>query len=486
MVAAAAGQHFIDSFAPPAPTRPPTAGDTSQLALDYVPRIQFVPLHQRDKRWACIVAHRRAGKTVACINELIIRALYTKKENYRSAYIAPFYSQAKQVAWTYLKQFARPFIQSSKDIRESELSVTLVNGAQIRLYGADNPDALRGIYLDGVVLDEFGDCRPSLWAEVILPTLSDRKGWAIFIGTPKGKNHFHDIYQRSITEDHWLSITLKASQTGIVDAAELAEMTSQMGEAQIQQELECDFAAAVLGTYYASMIQKLEQEQRIRPDYPLHDPEHKVHVSADLGYKDSTALWFWQHAPDGIAIIDYEEHHTQPLNFYFDLLDDKPYDYDKIWLPHDARAKTLQTGRSTVEQFLDPPPPRKRYPVAIAPHLKVQQGIDAVRLVLPWCHINQTTCYAGIEALRGYRRRYDELTKAFSNVPLHNWASDGADSFRYAALVVRERLPQGEPQLTPEKRLESILKPPEYRLDELFADRESRNGRHGYQRAHVS
>ena len=475
---AAASSAVADSFRP-APSRQRVQVD--HRTLEYTSRPQFAPLHQRNNRWACIVAHRRAGKTVACVNELIIRALYTKKPNPRYAYIAPFYSQAKDVAWTYLKQFAAPFIQHQSDIRESDLSVTLINGARIRLYGADNPDALRGIYLDGVILDEFGDCRPSLWAEVILPTLADRKGWAIFIGTPKGKNHFYDIYQRSIQEPNWFSLTLKANDTGILDQEEIQELKGQMSEDQFAQEFECDFTAAVLGTYYANIIADLEKRDQIASNAPTYDPEFPVSAVCDLGYKDSTAIWFFQHRPDGIAIIDYEEHHTKKLVWYMDLLDAKPYQYDKIWLPHDARAKTLQTGRSTVEQFLDPPQfdaddnplphTRDKYPVDIAPNLKVQQGIDAVRLVLPHCHFNQSSTYAGIEALRAYRRKYDEILKQFSKTPLHDWASDGADAFRYLALVVRDHLPlQRAPATTTPTR---IVKPPEYRLDDLFADREN-------------
>ena len=456
---------------------------TQDRQLEYTPREHFLPFHQRNTRWACLVAHRRAGKTLACVNELIIRALYTHKKRARYGYIAPFYSQAKQVAWTYLKDFAKPFINSSRDIRESELSVTLFNGAVIRLYGADNPDALRGVYFDGVILDEYGDCRPSLWGEVILPTLADRKGWAVFIGTPKGKNHFFDIHLRSVQEPNWYHLVLKASESQILPQSELDEMRAQQTDAQYQQELECDFTAAVLGTYYANIIAALEQKSRIRPDYPQHDPSLPVSVAADLGYKDQTALWFWQHAPDGAAIIDYEEHHTKPLVFYFDLLDEKPYRYEKIWLPHDARAKTLQTGRSTVEQFIDPPQVdqynsplanhRDPYPVSIAPHLKKQQGIDAVRLVLQACWFNQQTCYAGIEALRSYRRRWDEVNKTFANEPLHDWASDGADAFRYFALVVKDRLPTVQHQ----KPTEPLIKPPEYTLDQLFEDRE---GSHGF------
>ena len=162
----------------------------TDIVLPYEPRPHFIPFHQRSARWAAIVAHRRCGKTVGCINDTIAKALYNRKKNPRYGYIAPTYRQAKEIAWQYLKDDARPVV---KKIREAELSIELINGAKVSLFGADNPDSLRGLYFDGVILDEFGDMRPSLWGEVILPTLVDRKGWAVFIGTPKGKNHFYDI-----------------------------------------------------------------------------------------------------------------------------------------------------------------------------------------------------------------------------------------------------------------------------------------------------
>lgn len=457
-----------------APTQAP-----DELKFGYVPRKQFVALHQRSTRWACMVAHRRSGKTVASVNEMVIRALYSKKHNPRYAYIAPFYSQAKNVAWTYLKDATRQFITSARDVRESELSVTLFNGAVLRLYGADNPDALRGVYHDGVVLDEFGDCRPALWGEVILPTLADRKGWAIFIGTPKGKNHFWEIHQRSRNNpDDWFSLTLKASESGILPMVELQAIRDQTTDSEYAQEFECDFTAAVKGTYYADLIQQMELDGQITDGTPEWDPNLPVSVAADLGYKDSTALWFWQVAQDGIAIIDYEEHRAQTIEFYGDLLRDKPYKYDTVWLPHDARAKTLRTGRSTVEQFLS-----ADFPINIAPNLKRQQGIDAARMVLKHCFFNRTKCYSGIEALRSYRRTYNQLTKQFSKDPLHDWASDGADAFRYLALVARLQLPAVIPQLSAQQRIDEIFKPTPPTLDQLFEDREFGRGKFQFQKA---
>ena len=440
------------------------------VEIPYQPRPHFLPFHNRQQRWSALVCHRRAGKTVACVAELVHRALYTNKTNARYAYVAPFFRQAKDVAWVYLKDMVREF---ATDIRESELRVVLPNGAWITLYGADNPDALRGLYLDGAVLDEFGDCRPNLWAEVILPTLMDRTGWCVFIGTPKGKNEFWRIVEKSRKKKNWFALTLKASESGILTEDDLEIAQELQSEDQYAQEFECSFDAAVIGTYYASLINKLEHNGHIKQQR-LYDKNFPVHAVADLGFTDSTAFWFWQQRPDGLAIIDYYEASGEPLEHYFEMLDDKPYRYERIWLPHDARAKTLQTGRSTIEQFL-----AKGYPCRIVPSLKVQHGIDAGRFILPSCYFDLDNTTIGIECLRAYRRKYDEVNKCFSNTPFHDWASHGADAWRYLALVVKEYQVESMPEM-PTPGTESTFKPHEFqplkavdmKLTELFEARD--------------
>ena len=446
--------------------------------LDYKPRPPFVAMHQRAERFGSLVCHRRAGKSYSAIHEAVIRALYTPKRDARYAYIAPFRQQAKEIGWIYLKSAARPFIKSNKDVRESELRVRLFNDNWITLYGSDNPDALRGIYLDGVILDEFGDCRPNLWHEVILPTLTDRQGWALIAGTPRGKNAFFRLNEIAKKSPDWFQMTLRADESGLLPEKELAMMREQMSEDQYAQEMLCSFEAAVLGTYYASLISMLEDKNQTQK-LGLYDREQPVHVAMDLGYTDSTAMWFWQHRPDGIAMIDYHEAHSQPLSYYFDLLSELGYNYENIFLPHDAKAKTLQTGRSTVEQFLEFFKDQDTS-IRITPNLKIQQGIDAARLVLPHVHFD-TRCNDGVETLRAYRRAYNEITKQYSNAPLHDWASNGADAFRYFALVTKIFL-----NLQPDEPEELVIRPANnYTLDQLFQDRENRDNRHAFQNLRI-
>jgi phage terminase large subunit len=434
------------------------------LELNYHPRKLFVPFHQRSNRFGTMTCHRRAGKTVSCIGELVTRGSYTKKKRAEYAYVGPFRAQAKKVAWTYLKDFTEGLRIAPP--RESDLSVTLHSGATITIYGADNPDALRGLFFDGIVLDEYGDMRPSTWGEVVLPTLLDRNGWAVFIGTPKGKNHFYHMVERARREDNWYEMTLKASESGLLDDEALGEARAEMTDAQYQQEMECSFEAAVQGSYFSDIIAQMETTSDQYPqlrigDYP-YDPTEMVHCAADLGFSDSTAFWFWQLDDDGPRLIDYEEHDGQPLEFYFNMLKDKGYEYADMWLPHDAKASTLQTGRSTVEQFLD-----AGFPCKVVPKLAIQHGIDAARLMLPQCRIDKASCYSGTEALRAYRRQWNEKTQQFANKPLHDWASNGSDAFRYFSLVTESE--KYQPKAVED--LDMSL-PATYSLEDLYAARD--------------
>lgn len=398
---------------------------SNEITLEYDPRPFFIPFHQRSSRFSSIVAHRRCGKTVACVNDVAVRAIYNTKKHPRYGYIAPTYRQGKEIAWMYLKDATRPLLKEKP--KESELSVTLINGAKISIFGADNPDSLRGLYFDGVVLDEFGDMRPSMWAEVILPTLLDRKGWAVFIGTPKGKNHFYDVHEAYKADPTCFTLTLPVDKTGLFDDEKVAEFRKQMSDEQFRQEFMCDFTAAITGAYYAKLLEK----PRAGPSY---DSQLPVWVSSDLGFTDSSAYWFWQEYPDGPNIIDYEEADNQALAYYFDLLRYKQFKYETIWLPHDAVAKSLQTGRSTIEQFL-----AEEFPVRIAPRLALQHGIDAVRKIIPitsWDTSNPRVVSA-LDTLRSYHRQYDEVKKIYRDSPSHDWTSHCADAFRGLSLVCR-------------------------------------------------
>ena len=404
-----------------------------EIEMEYCPRKVFEDFHDRTERWAVIVAHRRCGKTVLCINDLIYKALMEGKEDGRYAYIAPYYSQAKNIAWDYLLKFSRPVLAKAN---QSELWVELINGARIRLYGADSPDGLRGIFLDSVVLDEYADMKPSIWGAVVRPLLTDRKGSATFIGTPKGHNAFWEMYNNATKDPSWKVKVLRASQTGILDEDELKDAAKTMTQDQYLQEFECDFESAILGAYYGKEMRQLTDQGRIR-DVEF-DPMFPVHTAWDLGYSDDTAIWFFQVVHGEIRCLDYHSSNGQPVAFYAGIIQsrekERGYTYGTHWLPHDARAKTLSSNRSVIEQLGDKLPIKS---IKIAPNLKLQDGIQASRLALTRAWFDHK-CNDGIECLRQYQREYDEDKKVFRDKPRHDWTSHGADAFRYLALTWKD------------------------------------------------
>lgn len=402
--------------------------ETQHIVIPYSPRVQFLPFHDRKQRFAVLVAHRRAGKTVSCVNELVKGALTCDKPKPRFAYIAPLFKQAKDVAWEYLKEYTA--VIPGRDVNETELRVDLPNGGRIRLYGADNPDSLRGIYLDGVILDEYADMRPSIWTEVIRPALSDRIGWATFIGTPKGHNDFWKKWQESENDPAWLRILLKASETGIVNPAELEAARKDMSEDEFAQEFECSFTAAVRGAYYAKDLEQADKEGRL-----TRVPVEKIetHTAWDLGIDDSTAIWFYQQVGREVRIVDYYESSGVGLEHYAQVLKEKGYLYGKHYLPHDAEVKELGTGRSRVET-LDSMGVR----ADVVKMQRVEDGINAVRQLLPRCWFDAERCKQGVEALRLYRKEWNDKTQTFRMNPLHDWTSHAADAFRYLALSIKD------------------------------------------------
>jgi hypothetical protein len=402
------------------------------IDLGYRPREQFVSFHKRKQRWACLVAHRRAGKTVACVADINDYALRCTKQDGRFAYVAPFYVQAKDAAWTYLKRFAH--VVPGAEINESELRIDYRhNGARVRIYGADNYDRMRGAYLDGVILDEYGDMHPAAWPEVIRPMLADRKGWATFIGTPKGRNDFFSVWERAQANPEWFALMLKGSESGIIDEDELLDLRQEMTAEQYEQEIECNFNAAVIGAYYGKEVVESERAGRIG-DVAI-DPALPVHTAWDLGIGDSTAIWCWQIAPDGIRVVDYYENHAQPLSHYVGVLKSRGYN-GKDWLPHDAKARELGTGRTRVEtlQMLS-------RDIMLVPGHTVMDGINAARVSFSKFWFDALRCKPGIEALRQYRADYDEKLKVFKNTPKHDWTSHGADAFRYMAMAWKQMQP---------------------------------------------
>jgi hypothetical protein len=373
------------------------------------------------------VAHRRAGKTVAFINEAIRGALTCGLPNPRFGYVAPLLGQAKSVAWDYVKHYCTPI--PGVKFNEAELRADLPNGGRVRLFGADNYDALRGMYFDGVILDEFGDMDPRAWTEVIRPQLSDRNGWAAFAGTPRGKNTFYDLRNRAKSgEGEWSLWELKASETKVLSVDELADARASMDEAAYLREYECSFDAAIEGAYYAAEMQATEADKRLCR-IPV-EPTIKVDTAWDLGIDDATAIWFVQDAGRERRLIDYMEVSGEGLPQIVKRLENKGYRYGRHLLPHDVEVRELGNGTSrkeTLEQL-------GLRNIEVIAKQEVADGINSVRLMMPRCWFDSERCARGIEALKQYRREWDGKRQTWRERPFHDWTSHAADAFRYLAL----------------------------------------------------
>lgn len=427
-----------------------------KIVLPYTPRPQFLPYHNRKARWASLVCHRRGGKTVAAVNDLIIGAVECPLPRPQLAYIAPNYQQAKRIAWEYVKQYAEPLIDQ---VHESELRVTLKgNGAKIYLLGAEKANNLRGIYLDGAAIDEYAQIRPSTVSQVILPCLSDRSGWMTLMGTPMGKNHFYDAVRRAENDPTWFHMTLKASQSGILAQEELDIIKAQMDVSDYEQEYECSFEAALRGAIYGVEMEQTEREGRIQ-EYDL-DPELPVDVICDLGYADDTVLTFFQIAPGGVYIHEVYSNNELPWESYLDEMELR--EVRDIYLPHDARAKNLQTGRSIVEQTL-----RRGYKPHIVPDHKMRDGIAATRNMLPFARWNRPLTSGAVEAMKSYRREWDDKLGCYRDRPVHDWSSHIADCIRYLGVIYAQLRPTPAKIILPQKSGGASYS---FNLDDLFSD----------------
>ena len=408
----------------------------AQIVIPYQPRPQFDPYHNRTKRFTKIVAHRRFGKTVGCINDKIKAALSNQRQfpPPRYAYVAPTYRQAKDIAWGYLKHYSAPI--PGIDLSESELRIDYPNGARVRLYGADNYDAMRGLYFDGVTIDEPAQIDPRAWPEVIRPTLSDYNGWGTFIGTPKGRDWFYKIDRDETGAElpDWFRLTLKASETGIIAPTELESLRSGLTDEQYAQEFECSFEAAVVGAYYGRLMQQAEADKRIT-GVP-YEPTVQVYTAWDLGIRDSTAIWFAQVIGREIHLIDYYEASGVDLGHYVREIQQRPYLYAGHIVPHDAQAKELGTGKSRLEVLES----LGLKNITVASLHRVEDGINAVRTIIPRCWFDSRKCARGVDALKLYRAEFDDKLQALKPRPVHDWTSHCADAFRYLAMTLDSQI----------------------------------------------
>ena len=403
-----------------------------QIKIPYTPRKFQNYLHQRikDYRWSVLVCHRRFGKTVCMINHLLMAALTSKVSNPRYAYIAPTFKQAKSIAWDYIKQFTHKI--PGVKFNETELRVDLPNKARITLLGSENCDGLRGIYLDGCVIDEYANVNDRLFPEIIRPALSDRKGFCIFIGTPQGmNNNFYELFQHAKGADDWFYFKAKASETKVVDQDELSKAEQIMGENKFKQEFECDWIANIEGSIYGKTLAKMENQRQItRVPY---DPSLPVSTAWDLGVSDHSAIIFFQQLGRSINIVDYHEERGQGMPHFIELIKNKEYIYKDHFAPHDIEVTDFSNGKTRREVAY-----QLGVRFKVVPKLPLEDGIHATTMTLPRCWIDVDHCKKLIDALRHYHRKYLDKNRMFRSKPVHDWSSHACDALRYMSIGLTE------------------------------------------------
>lgn len=416
---------------------------------------------------AVAIWHRRAGKDLVALHQLAKQAHERRGVYWHTL---PTYRQAKKAIWDGFTKDGRKIIDSVfppalvKRRNEQDMLLELRCGSIVQLIGSDTVDNLVGAGPVHVTFSEFALCKPSAW-ELVRPMLRENGGTAAFITTPRGKNHAFKLYEMARENPSWFCERLSIFDSGAYDNPQAIideERAEGMEEALIRQEYLCDWTAALVGSVFGDLLEAAEKDGRIAA---FEHERDAIFTSWDLGFTDATGIWFWRLSADGVDVVDHYEAHGQPMSHYFDVLEEKAatlgFRYVKHWLPHDARAKTLATGSSILDQFL------ARYgsgAVAICPSLSLLDGIQAARWLLQKRTRFHSRCGDGIEALKAYRYEYDEDRKTFTRKPLHDWSSHSADGFRYLACVVRASELMSQKDEPPKAQ----LPPPPPTIDEVF------------------
>ena len=410
----------------------------ASISNGYMPRPSQKEIHSKRRRFSVFCIHRRYGKTVLAVNEGIKSAVTCKKHNPHVGIIAPFLKQSKKVAWAYLKDYTYniPGVQ----VYEGELKVTIPltdfegrpNTATIALYGADNPNSMRGLYWDDCILDEFSQISPALFEQIIRPALADRKGGCVFLGTPSGKDHFYQMYQKAMQRyeegnSEWFACTLRGDETGHIDPIELEKLKEEMTDDDYKQEILCDWAAGVRGAYYSTEMATARSTGRVA-NCP-YEPRLRTYVAMDLGIHDLTTAWYVQFFGNEIRVLQYEAWDGVGLVDVMTEIKRSPLNVIGALMPWDIEMRELTTGQQRKDMVES-----LGFEVIVAPKPSVLEGINLTRNLLARCWFNEATCIEGLDCLDAYRRKYNTKDGLWMNAPEHDIYSHGADGFRTLAL----------------------------------------------------
>jgi hypothetical protein len=414
---------------------------------------------------------RRTGKdltymNIACMKSFERKGLYV--------HFLPEFAHARRTIWDGMSNEGERLIDMAfpKELRESvneqEMRIVLKNGSAWQLGGSDQYDRWVGSNPIGLVYSEFAIAHPKGW-EMMRPILKMNGGWAAFISTPRGYNHLHQMLELAKITPGWRWSVLDAITAGVMTEQDIAaEIAQGMPEELARQEYMVDFAAANVGAILGRYIEEADRSGRLGA-LVWDAAGERIDISADIGFRDTAAFWFWQPWADGFGIVEYDEDNGLDAEQWIERLASKPWKYGTIYLPHDARAKTFATRHSVIEQFLE----AKRSGqldaerIVIVPQVRTQDRVNAARSVLPRCKFDHAGCAQGLLALREWSYAWNDDTRTYSKEPRHDWASHGADAFTYGALMLRERS-----KAKPAEKPKPVQAAASFTLNQLFVDRE--------------
>ena len=400
---------------------------------------------QNGGKRAVLVWPRRHGKDDVALNFLACAAMQRVGTYW---YCLPESSQSRRAIWEAVNESTgkrRLDEAFPMEIREStrgqDMFLRFVNGSTLSLVGSDNYDSLVGTPPVGIVFSEFALANPKSWG-YLRPILANNGGWAIFVSTPRGRNHLYSLFEHAKTDPEWFAQHLTVEDTKLMSPerleTELKEYVALYGQEEgyhmFRQEYYCSWEGNTSGSYYGTLLDEATTDGRIT-NVP-YDPSIPVVTAWDLGMGDATGIWFAQYVNQEIRLIDYYETSGEGLSYYAKLLNQKPYSYSDSILPHDVRVRELGTGKSRYEMLQS----LGVKPLTICPSLPIDDGINAVRTAIPRMWIDKTKCAKGLEHLRGYHKEYDEKAKDYKNRPCHDKDGHAADALRYLVLGYKPQL----------------------------------------------
>lgn len=417
------------------PTEPPPKRKRIKAEVTVKPRRQFRAFLERKQRYAILVCHRRAGKTVACIQDMIAQVINHPRQSppVRAAMIAPTYSQVKDISWSQLKRYVQDIPQIK--ITEADLTVTFPNGAVIKLLSGENFERIRGQYLDLVVIDEMADIPASAWHSVIRPCLADYQGKATLIGTPKGRNLFWKMWQEALNDPEWYTLMLKAEESGIIKPEELEAIKRSTPEHIYEQEFNCSFAVSRLGAIWSRYLETARNERRISSDIMWHR-ECPVYTSWDVGGANNQRVWIWQIIGDRIVFLEslFGDYACGTPAEWVSVLKAKQYQYGCHLIPHDAATRngSLWEGALATAGLTNI--------AVVARQNSVWDGISLGIDAMPRVSFNQDGCALGLDSLDNYHAKEMRDGVTIQEVPVHDHASHAADAFSLTFQGIKQGL----------------------------------------------